>query len=175
MEAPIPVMGSPLAIVVAEHASASLDWLDQASVGQLSSSAGQVACDVMVVSQQATEEPVDFAGRVTRRLSRVDAAGRSVARAVLACGPLSGDASLRGRVQTAQALLTSLRNAPGSSLILAAPSHADPRLRHELMAIAGALLEGAQSAGPEIRVHFGSPGPRRSRTTERRAETKQVA
>ena len=56
-----------------------------------------------------------------------------------------------------------------------APSHADARLRHELMAIAGALLEGAHASGPEIRVHFGSPGPRRTRATERRVETKQVA
>src|SRR6185295_15703546 len=148
MEARTPAVGSPLSILIAEHASSSLEWLGQAASGQLSSSGGQMPSDVMVVSQQASEPAAVFASRVSQRLSRLDAAGRSVTRAVLACGPGSDEASLMARARTAQTLLASLRNAGSATLTLAAPSHADPRLRYELMAIAGALLEGAHTSGP---------------------------
>lgn len=167
-------VGSPLSILIAEHASSSLEWLGQATSGQLSSSAGQMASDVMVVSQQASEPAAAFASRVSHRLSRLDAAGRPVTRAVLACGPRSDESSLAARARTAQALLASLRNADSATLTLAAPSHADPRLRYELMAIAGTLLEGSQTSGPDIRVHFGS-APRRTRATRSAEASKKVA
>jgi hypothetical protein len=162
MEAPTSVVGSPLSILVAEHASSSLEWLDRSASGQLSFSSGQVAPDVIVVSQQASEPAAAFASRVTHRIARLDAAKRPVTRAVLACGPRSDDAALSARVQTAQALLASLQDVDSATLTLAAPAGADPRIRHELMAIAGALLEGVHGRGPDIRVHFGSPAPRRA-------------
>jgi hypothetical protein len=162
MEAPTSVVGSPLSILVAEHASSSIEWLERSASGQLSSLSGQVAPDVIVVSQQASEPASVFASRVTHRLARVDASKRAVSLAVLACGPRSDDASLSARVQTAQALLASLHNARSATLTLAAPAGADPRLRHELMAIAGALLEGVHDSGPDIRVHFGPAAPRRA-------------
>jgi hypothetical protein len=161
MEARTSAVGSPLSILVAEHASSSLEWLDRSTSGQLSSSGGQVAPDVMVVSQQTAEPASVFASRVTHRLARLDASRRAVSSAVLACGPRSDDVSLSARVQTAQALLASLQNSRTATLTLAAPAGADPRLRHELMAIAGALLEGVHGDGPDIRVHFGSRAPRR--------------
>jgi hypothetical protein len=43
------------------------------------------------------------------------------------------------------------------------------------MAIAGALLEGAHTSGPDIRVHFGSAGPRRARSAGAAEVAKKVA
>jgi hypothetical protein len=173
MEARNSAVGSPLSILVAEHASSSLEWLDRSIAGQMSPANGQVAPDVIVVSQQSSEPSNAFASRVTHRLARLDAANRVVNSAVLACGPRSDDASLSARVQAAQALLATLQNARSATLTLAAPAGADPKLRHELMAIAGALLEGVHGSGPDIRVHFGTPA--RTRRVSHAEISKQVA
>jgi hypothetical protein len=147
MDAPTANMTSPVSILVIEHASYSLPWLEREASGQ--SSGGHVSSDVVVVSQLASEPPAAFATRVMRRVARLGAS-TPVIRAVLSCGPRSDEASLGARARIAQALLTAAQAAPSAKLTLAAAPAAADRLRHQLLAIAGTLLE--QSGAPNVNI-----------------------
>src|SRR5436190_17959432 len=84
MDARTAYVTSPVSILVIEHASYSLPWLEREGSGQVSTPAGQVSSDIVVVSQLASEPPAAFATRVLRRLARLGAE-TPVIRAVLSC------------------------------------------------------------------------------------------
>jgi hypothetical protein len=166
---------SSVSILVIEHASYSLPWLEREGSGQLSASGGHVSSDVVVVSQLASESPAEFATRVLRRVARLGAT-TSVSRAVLACGPRSDEASLGARARMAQALLAAAQTSPSAKLTLAAGPSASDRLRHELLAIAGTLLEQARAPTVNISVQLGErTAARRNAFTQGSEIAKKVA
>ncbi|HKQ69196.1 MAG TPA: hypothetical protein VJT73_07650 [Polyangiaceae bacterium] len=143
---------SPVSILVIEHASYSLPWLEREGSGQLS--AGQVSPDVIVLSQLASEPPTLFAARVLRRLSRLDRRAE-VTRAVVACGPRLDEAALSARVRISQAVLAAAQGSPSAKMTLAAPPMGGGKLRHQLLAIAGTLLEQSPRRAIDISVQLG--------------------
>jgi len=165
---------SPISILVIEHASYSLPWMEREASGH-ASAAGQPSADLVVVSQLASEPPAAFATRVMRRVAK--AGGRQVVtRAVLACGPRSDDASLVARAQIAQALLAGMQRATGAKLTLAAAPAADDRLRRQLLAIAGTILEQSATPNVAISVQLGDASSQRPGSITEGAEiTRQVA
>jgi hypothetical protein len=154
MDAPATNVTSPVSILVIEHASYSLPWLEREGSGQVAVPGGQLSSDVVVVSQLASEPPAVFATRVMRRVARLDST-TPVARAVLACGPRSDEASLDARARIAQALLAAAQSSPAAKLTLAAAPSASDHLRHELLAIAGTLLEQSRTPTVAISVQLG--------------------
>lgn len=161
----------PVSILVIESGGYSLPWLKREGSGQLS--AGQVSPDVMVISQLAGEPPQVFATRVMRRMARLERS-TVVSRAVLVCGPRSDELSLAARARVSQALLASLQVAPFAKLTLAAPQSAPDQLRHQLLAIAGTMLE--QVRGVAISVQLGDGGStRRGALTETAEIARKVA
>ncbi len=145
---------SPVSILVIEHASYSLPWLEREASGHVSPSGGHVSSDVVVVSQLASEPPAVFATRVMRRVARLGPT-TPVIRAVLSCGPRSDEASLGARARIAQALLSAAQTSPSAKLTLAAAPSAADRLRHQLLAIAGTLLEQSRVPNVSISVQLG--------------------
>jgi hypothetical protein len=163
---------SPVSILVIEHASYSLPWLEREASGQ--SSVGQVSSDLVVVSQLAAEPPAAFATRVLHRVARLG--GAPITRAVLSCGPRSDEASLGARARIAQALLAAAQASPSAKLTLAAASSASDRLRHELLAIAGTLLEQSRVPTVSISVQVGEgTASRRGAFTQGSEITQKVA
>lgn len=161
----------PVSILVIESGGYSLPWLKREGSGQLS--AGQVSPDMMVISQLAGEPPHVFATRVMRRMARLERA-TVVSRAVLVCGSRSDELSLAARARVSQALLASLQVAPFAKLTLAAPQAASDQLRHQLLAIAGTMLE--QVPGVGISVQLGDGGStRRGALTETAEIARKVA
>lgn len=134
-------------MLVIEHASYLLPWIEREAAGQPSGDAGAV--DLVVISQLASEPPLAFATRVMRRIGKAGSP-QVLARAVLACGPHSDERSLAARAQIAQALLAAAQRGSGAQLTLAAGPRAPARLRRQLLAIAGTMLE--QVASPKITV-----------------------
>jgi hypothetical protein len=164
---------SPVSILVIEHASYSLPWLEREGSGQ--PSGGQVSSDVVVVSQLASEPPAAFARRVLHRVARLGAA-TPVTRAVLSCGPRSDEATLGARARIAQALLAAAQTSPSAKLTLAAAPSASDRLRHELLAIAGTLLEQSRVSTVNISVQLGEgTASRRGAFTQGSEITQKVA
>jgi hypothetical protein len=165
---------SPVSILVIEHASYSLPWLEREASGQ-TSLAGQLPADLVVVSQLASETPAAFATRVVRRI--IKAGPRQiVTRAVLACGPRSDEAVLMARAQIAQSLLAAAQRGPDAKLTLAAAPGADDRLRRQLLAIAGTMLEQAATPRVSISVQLGERGsPRKGALSEGDEIIRQVA
>jgi hypothetical protein len=175
MDAPATSTTSPVSILVIEHASYSLPWLESEGSGQVAVPGGQVSSDVVVVSQLASEPPAVFATRVMRRVARLDAT-TPVARAVLACGPRSDEASLGARARIAQALLAAAQSSPAAKLTLAAAPSASDHLRHELLAIAGTLLEQSRTPTVSISVQLGErSATRRDASTPAVQIAKKVA
>jgi hypothetical protein len=175
MDAQIDNVTSPVSILVIEHASYSLPWLEREGSGQVSATGGQVSSDIVVVSQLASEPPAAFATRVLRRLARVEAS-TPVTRAVLACGPRSDEASLGARARISQALLAKAQVAPSANLTLAAAPAAADRLRHQLLAIAGTLLEQSSVGKVNISVQLGEgTAARRGALTQGSEIAKKVA
>jgi hypothetical protein len=165
---------TPVSILVTEYASYSSPWLRGVDAGQMSVPSGQVSSDIIVVSQLASELPGAFATRVMHRLGRLDRA--VVSRAVLAVGPRADDASLAARARISQFLVASLQGSPAAKLTLAAPPAASDKLRHQLLAIAGTILEQARVPNVGISVQLGDAGsPRRGALTEGAEIARKVA
>src|SRR5258708_21345594 len=166
---------SPVSILVIEHASYSLPWIEREGSGQVSSSPGQVSSDVVVVSQLASEPPAEFATRVLRRVARLGPT-TPVVRAVLSCGPRSDEASLAARARIAQALLAAAQASPSAKLTPAAAPSAAARPRHHLLAIAGTLLEQSRVPNVNISVQLGEgTAARRGALTQGSEISKKVA
>jgi hypothetical protein len=174
MDAPTTNVTSPVSILVIEHASYSLPWLERAGSGHVSSSAGQMSSDVVVVSQLASEPSAAFATRVLRRIARLSPS-TTIHQAVLACGPRLDEASLAARARIAQALLSAAQASPSAKLTLAAGASAVDGLRHQLLAIAGTLLEQARAPGVNISVQLGEGTTRKNALTEAAEISRKVA
>jgi hypothetical protein len=83
--------------------------------------------------------------------------GDRVTLAALACNSDIDDKALRRRVFLTRALLTRVQSTTRGRLLLTANAHASAPLRHELLGLAGALVETLGVGSACVSVRFGDP------------------
>jgi len=94
--------------------------------------------------------------RTRRRLDLLRAGRQQVRIAVLACNDATDVASAGRRAELAHELLTAVAAEPFGRLVVTSPETAPPRLRQELLSLAGALTDKRTSA--TVSVRFGKTG-----------------
>lgn len=137
-------------LVIMEHGSEFPSWVEECR---------DRTPDSIVIAQQADETPAELGLRVIRRLQVLEAGGQRVVTSVLAAGDASDDDVFEARCRVARALLTHM-SALGDSggLVFAGHEGADPDSRHELMSLAGTLMDQLVGTGLSIGLRFGRAG-----------------
>ncbi len=125
----------------------------------------------VVLAQQPVEGALAFSQRVVRRISRIHATRQGLVRAVIAVGDHVQQESFVARCLMIQAAVRCTRIGAEPEVILSVEETISPDLRHELLALAGAVCEHLDS-GHAVGVRFGSSLARARRT---RATTAPVA
>lgn len=140
-------MGEQVVLVIMENGSDFPTWVEECR---------DQTPDAIVIAQQRDETPAELALRVVRRLHALEARGRTVSTSVLAAGDGSDDEIFEARCRVARALLThmSLQNASGGLVFAAREAGAD-EARHELMSLAGTLMEQLAGTDLSIGLRFG--------------------
>ncbi len=139
--------GQQVVLVIMEHGSDFPTWVEECR---------SRTPDAIVIAQQGDEAPAELALRVVRRLQALEARGRTVSTSVLAAGDASDDEVFESRCRVARALLThmSLQDSSGG-LVFAGREVGDDEARHELMALAGTLMEQLTGTQLSIGLRFG--------------------
>jgi hypothetical protein len=129
-------------LVIMEHGSTWPSWVEECRTR---------TPDAIVIAQQNDEAPAELALRVMHRLGVLEARGRTVATSVLAAGDGSDDEIFEARCRVARALLDHM-SSQGSSggLVFAGHGAGYAEGRHELMSLAGTLMD--QLAGTELSI-----------------------
>ncbi len=91
--------------------------------------------------------------RTRRRLDLLRSGSQRVRVAVLACNDATDEASAGRRAEMAHELLTAVASDPFGRLVVTSREAAPPRLRHELLSLAGDLTDKGTSA--TVSVRFG--------------------
>jgi hypothetical protein len=111
--------------------------------------------ELVVVAQDQADSAAGFSARAERRIAELERAGRAASRAVVAVGTDSGDATGAARFMAARAALHHLLRSGKGLLVLQANDSASASLRHQLLALAGALTTELAGADVVVRVRFG--------------------
>lgn len=146
--------GEQVVLVIMEQGSDWPSWVDECRTR---------TPDAIVIAQQYDELPAELALRVMRRLQGLEASGRTVATSVLAAGEGSDDETFEARCRVARALLTHM-SSQGSSggLVFAGRGAGDDEARHELMALAGTLMDQLTGTDLSIGLRFDHPAQEHS-------------
>jgi hypothetical protein len=123
----------------------------------------EVALEVAVLVQSASESPADLAERALRRMAALERSDRAVVEAIIAAGAAASPAAMGAREQISAAILAHMQRQGSGEIALAAGSDARPELRHELLELAGKLTGTAQSPTVGVRVLFGQQKPETER------------
>ena len=119
----------------------------------------QQGANSVVQRQTEEEDPEGFATRVVQRIK--EASSRGLVRlTVLACSESTTAAVLASRYRIASALIRSMARIGSGQLVLVAEADIDDELRHELLALAGALCDDLHGTRLNVRVLFSSKAPR---------------
>lgn len=136
-------------LVIMEHGAAWPSWVEECRTQ---------TPDAIVISQQGDETPAELALRVFRRLQALEARGRSVATSVLAAGDGSDDEVFEARCRVARALLGHMSvQGQSGGLVFAGHEAGDAQGRHELMSLAGLLMDQLAGTDLSIGLRFGQP------------------
>jgi hypothetical protein len=111
--------------------------------------------EALVLQQQIDETPLAFAHRVARRLSRLATRHCSLHRLVLSVAPEATERSIEARCRILQAALRIEGSSVRGRVVLSADDPFDQALRHELLALVGALSD--QLGGHDVGLRFGRP------------------
>jgi hypothetical protein len=115
--------------------------------------------DSVVIAQHADETPVELLERVRKKLRALTSEGRRVSTAVLATAEAPPADLVACRDQIAQALLQATDDAEGleAKLCLVGSASMRATVRHDIMALAGKLVNQSRRQVPTIDVKFMGP------------------
>ena len=114
------------------------------------------ASSAIVEAQQLSEGLDEFSSRVVQRIRRMEFRRVQIPVAVMAVNDRVDFEATTLRFRTARAILTAITAHGEGELVIAAEETASDELRHELLAFAGALCDGLDTARINVRVRFAS-------------------
>jgi hypothetical protein len=114
------------------------------------------ASSAIVEAQQPSEGMDEFSSRVVQRLQRMRGRKVTVPVAVMAVSERVDFEATTLRYRTARAVLGAISAHGEGELVIVAEETASDELRHELLAFAGALCDGLDTARINVRVRFAS-------------------
>jgi len=127
--------------------------------------------DVVVIAQHPAEPLANFARRVVQQIAALAADTGPLAGATLACNSLRDDEHLVARGTMAMAMALGMRGAVGGRIVLTATAGTDAGLQHQLLAIAGTLMEQGGAKAPTVAVVMQPSQPRDSSLIEEAVPT----
>jgi hypothetical protein len=115
----------------------------------------------VVMVQSEIESPSELAERACARLKRLAASGTRLYGGAIATGDAAEDDFAVSRCTMAQTIAVSMHQAAesGKRLWLVAPEHACPRIRDQLLALAGDLTSQVTDSELTVSVQFRATTP----------------
>lgn len=141
--------GEPVVLIAMERGSVWPTW------------ARGVVPGTVVLAQQTSEDVLAFAQRVVRRIARIHSGRQRLGRTVIAVADHIHHEAFVARCLMIQAAVRCSAVGNDAEVVLSVEDTINDELRHELLALAGAVCEQLDT-GHAVGVRFG-PGLRRAR------------